>query len=78
MTSTGEKPTNGYVAFYNSQRIEVYAETLFDAKQQAVERLKVPKSKQGLLAVELAEKDVQFDANGKPTKGTQVVIKPDF
>lgn len=69
---------NGYIAFFNRQRIEVYADTLHDAKQQAIQRLKVPKSKQGLVAVELAETNVQLDANGKPTQGTQHIIKPDF
>lgn len=69
---------NGYIAFFNRQRLEIYADTLADAKQQAIRRLKVPKSKQGLLAVELAETNVQLDANGKPTQGTQHIIKPDF
>lgn len=47
----------GYVVFYNDKRLELYATSLFDAKLKAIEQLKVPKSKQGLLAVMLAEKN---------------------
>lgn len=50
---------NGYVAFYNRQRLEVYAKDLWAAKQQVIEKLKVPKSKQHLVSVLLAEKDGQ-------------------
>jgi hypothetical protein len=52
-----QKTAHGYIAFYNNRRVEIQANTLWEAKQKAVEMLKVPKSKQGLLAVELAEKD---------------------
>jgi uncharacterized protein YbjQ (UPF0145 family) len=69
---------NGYIAFFNGRRAEIYTDTLHQAKEEAIKRLKVPKSKQGLLAVELAETNVQLDANGKPTHGTQHIIKPDF
>lgn len=47
---------NGYIAFFNSKQIEIYASSLYEAKQKAIQQLKVPKSKQGLLAVVLAEK----------------------
>ncbi|MPS58838.1 MAG: hypothetical protein E2594_16970 [Pseudomonas sp.] len=50
---------NGYVAFYNDQRLEVYARDLWAAKQQVIEQLKVPKSKQHMVSVILAEKDNQ-------------------
>lgn len=58
---------NGYIAFYNDKRIEIHAKSLYEAKVEAIKQLKVPKSKQGLLAVVLAEKD-----------GEQVVHTPDF
>lgn len=48
---------NGYVVFYNGKHIDVYADTLYAAKLKAIAELKVPKSKQGLLSVILAEKD---------------------
>lgn len=58
---------NGYVAFYNGQRLEVYAKDLWAAKQQVIEKLKAPKSKQHMVSVMLAEKD-----------GHSVVHTPDF
>ena len=58
---------NGYVAFYNGQRLEVYAKDLWAAKQQVIEKLKVSKSKQHMVSVMLAEKD-----------GHSVVHTPDF
>lgn len=47
----------GYIAFYNGKRHELYADSLFDAKEAAIAFFKVPKSKIGLVAVVLAEKD---------------------
>ena len=58
---------NGYIAFYNDKEIEIRAESLYAAKLEAIKQLKVQKSKQGLLAVVLAEKS-----------GEQVVHTPDF
>ena len=58
---------NGYIAFYNDKQIEIRAESLYAAKLEAIKQLKVSKSKQGLLAVVLAEKG-----------GEQVVHTPDF
>jgi hypothetical protein len=55
--SGSTKVAHGYIAFYGNKRVEVQADTLWGAKQKAIEMLKVPKSKQGLLAIELAEKD---------------------
>ncbi len=46
---------NGYVCIYSGKRIEVLAATLYAARLQAIALLKVPKSKQGLLSVTLAE-----------------------
>lgn len=58
---------NGYIAFYNQKRFEVYAETLFEAKDKAIAHFKPPKSKQHMVTVMLAEKD-----------GEPVEHKPDF
>ena len=58
---------NGYVAFYNSKRIEIYAETLFAAKKKAIAEFKVPKSKEHMVTVVLAE-----------TNGEQVTHTPNF
>lgn len=48
---------NGYVGFYAGKRIELHASSLYEAKVNVIAKLKVPKSKQGLVAVVLAEKD---------------------
>ena len=48
---------NGYVCFYERKRIEVYAESSYAAQLQAIQQLKVPKKKQSLVSVVLAEKD---------------------
>lgn len=48
---------NGYIAFFNGKRAEIYAESLYAATLKAIGQLKVPKSKRGLLSVVLAEKD---------------------
>lgn len=55
--SATTKVAHGYIAFYGGRRVEIHADSLYGAKLKAIEMLKVPKSKQGLLAVELAEKD---------------------
>jgi hypothetical protein len=51
---------NGYIAFYNGKRFEVYAESLISAKEKAVEYFKPAKSKRHMVSVMLAEK------NGEP------------
>lgn len=48
---------NGYVAFYEGKRVEVRAETLYRAKQMAVDLFKPPKRKAHMVSVVLAEKD---------------------
>ena len=50
----------GYIAYYNGQKKELVANDMYQAKLKAIELFKVPKSKQGLLAVVLAE------VEGKP------------
>jgi len=44
-----------YQAFYNGKTVELQAESLYAAKLAAIRALNVPKSKQGLLAVVLAD-----------------------
>lgn len=46
----------GFVCFYNSKRIEVYAASMYAAKLQAIEQFKAPKSKQHMVSVVLAER----------------------
>jgi hypothetical protein len=58
---------NGYIAIYQGKRTEIYAESLYAAKVEAIRALKVPKSKTGLLSVMLAEKD-----------GAPVIHTPNF
>jgi len=44
----------GWVAIYNGKRIEIRldeTDSLWGAQQIAIERLRVPKSKRGLLAI---------------------------
>lgn len=48
---------NGYVCFYNNERIEVYAETSYKAQLKAAEVLKVKPKKRYMISVVLAEKD---------------------
>lgn len=58
----------GYIAMYNGKRAEIDADTLFEAKKKAIQELKVPKSKQGLLSVmanqAMDNEDFRFMANG--------------
>jgi len=58
---------NGYIAFFNDKRHELYAASLWDAKQKAIAHFKPAKSKQHLVHVVLAEKD-----------GEPVIHTPDF
>ena len=51
------QPTLGYIAFYNRNRIELYANSLLIAKTRAIAYFNVPKSKQHLVAVELADQE---------------------
>ena len=57
----------GYVCFYNSKRIELYASSLFEAKTKAIAKFKLPKSKQHMISVCLAERpDVSEVLNELP------------
>ncbi len=46
---------NGYIAFYRGKRIEVYANTSYEAQQKAAKEFKAKKSYE--VTVALAEKD---------------------
>lgn len=48
---------NWYIAYFNGKRVEVEAETQWEAKKKVYKALKVPKSAQGYVAVMLAEKN---------------------
>ena len=45
----------GWIAIYNNQRLEIKLDTdaknLWDAKKFAIEKLKIPKSKHGQVAI---------------------------
>ncbi len=58
---------NGYIAFFNGKQHELYADSLLDAKEKAIEHFKPAKSKRHLVSVVLAEK------NGQP-----VTHNPDY
>ena len=46
----------GWVAFYNNQRLEILinsdANSLYNAKLYAIDKMNVPKGKQSLIAIE--------------------------
>lgn len=48
---------NGYVAFFNGKRIEVYADSLYQAKLKAIAEFKAPKKREHMVTVVLAEKN---------------------
>jgi hypothetical protein len=54
-----------FIGFYNGQKHETEATSLWDAKQKFIANLKIPKSKQGLLAVKSAgsmeKQDFKFE-----------------
>ena len=47
----------GYVGLYQGNQVEVYADSIWQAKQLAIKQLGVPKKKEGLLSIVLAEVD---------------------
>lgn len=48
---------NGYIFFYNDQRVEIDAETLYQAKLKALEHFRPPKSKAHMVHGMIAEKN---------------------
>ena len=62
----------GWIAFYNKEKLEIKPkkgeiDSLYDAKQAAIKHFKVPKSKQGLLAIKPALEEARsyIDAKNK-------------
>ena len=58
---------NGYVAIFGSKQTEIYASSLYDAKQKAMAYFKPSKKKEYLVSIMLAT-----------VKGEQVIHSPDF
>ena len=58
----------GFVAIFNGKKINIEADSLYAAKLKAIQELKVPKSKEGLLSVvsnkSMANQDFRFMADG--------------
>jgi hypothetical protein len=54
------EPKLGYVCFFNTERHELYAKSLWDAKQKAIAFFKPKRKDEHMVSVLLAEKD------GKP------------
>lgn len=48
---------NGYIGFLGDKKVEIYADTLADAKQKALAHFKPSKKDKGRVSVHLAEKD---------------------
>jgi hypothetical protein len=48
---------SGYIGIYLGSKVEVYADSIWQAKQLAIKQLSVPKKKEGLLSIVLAEVD---------------------
>ena len=60
MASMQEEKMAGWIAIYGGKKLEIRkeeAKDLWAAKQLAIKKLKVPKSKQGLLAIDVAYDD---------------------
>ena len=47
--------TRGYIAIYKSRSVEVYAESLLEAKEKAIAHFNPSKRDMGILVVMLAE-----------------------
>lgn len=58
----------GFVAMYNGKKLNIDADSLYEAKKKAIEELRIPKSKQGLLSVmsnkSMANQDFRFFEKG--------------
>jgi hypothetical protein len=50
---------NGYICFYNGKRVEVHADSLYAAKKLAIASFQVPKKKESMVSVVLAEVNSQ-------------------
>ena len=58
-TNEASIPKLGYVCFFNEKRHELYARSLWDAKQQAVAFFKPKRKDEHMVSVLLAEIDGQ-------------------
>ena len=70
----------GWIAFYNKEKLEIkpkkgVIDSLYDAKQAAIKHFKVPKSKQGLLAIEPAHEEVELAEKGTAYPATVDTLK---
>ena len=70
----------GWIAFYNKEKLEIkpkkgVIDSLNDAKQAAIKHFKVPKSKQGLLAIEPAHEEVELDEKAVAYPATVDTLK---
>ena len=70
----------GWIAFYNKEKLEIKPkkgeiDSLNDAKQAAIKHFKVPKSKQGLLAIEPAHEEVELDEKAVAYPATVDTLK---
>ena len=70
----------GWIAFYNKEKLEIKPQkgeidSLYDAKQAAIKHFKVPKSKQGLLAIEPAHEEVELTEKGTAYPATVDTLK---
>ena len=70
----------GWIAFYNKEKLEIKPkkgeiDSLYDAKQAAIKHFKVPKSKQGLLAIEPAHEEVELAEKGTAYPATVDTLK---
>ena len=70
----------GWIAFYNKEKLEIkpkkgVIDSLNDAKQAAIKHFKVPKSKQGLLAIEPAHEEVELAEKGTAYPATVDTLK---
>ena len=45
----------GYKVFYNGKTADIYANSLWGAKQEAIKLFKVPRSKESMVSVVLCE-----------------------
>ena len=75
----------GWIAFYNREKYEIKPkkgeiDSLYDAKQAAIKHFKVPKSKQGLLAIKPAHEgiDIEKASMGAVIKDFQNSDAPQF
>ena len=48
---------NGYIAIYNGKRIEIYADTIYQAQLLAADQFKVKRNKSYKINVALCEKE---------------------